>query len=109
MLVKVGTLDIEFLQIKCILPGFHIIIPIILGSATDCLLHRVPGTSVGTGLGRKPEPHLNGRHCAGLVCLHVKEVIVSLIPGIGTGNKRACTIIALLLENHGCQHIRAYP
>ena len=63
--------------------------------------------AIGTGLGRVPETSLDGAHGAGLVSFHIEEVIVTLISGIGAGYQSAGSL-ALLLENHGRQHVRIY-
>ena len=50
MLVQIASLNIKFLQVKCILAGFYIVLPVILRSPQDGLLHRVPRPAVGAGL-----------------------------------------------------------
>ncbi len=102
VLIHVAALHVPLLEIEGILTRVQVVFRIEKGTAHDGFLDTGPGTIVASALGGIPDAPLDGGHIAGGIGTDIKVVVIAALSGNGTTGTAA-----LLLQNHGRQHIGA--
>ena len=106
MIVLVGALYIELLEIEGILSVVDIVGAVHLGSAYDGLLYGIPRTVSRAALRRILKSCLNSGHAVMRISSGIEIVIVAGICAV-LARYKVARALALLLQYGGCQHIRA--